>query len=92
MYTECEVNRYINHVVEGYNATIFTYGQTGSGKTFTMEGYKYKVNENNNSLLYPDDIPVPVPTNSDNIGIIPRCIKELFLNIGEKEAKKFRVY
>ncbi|XP_063717870.1 kinesin-1 heavy chain-like [Symsagittifera roscoffensis] len=28
----------VEHVLKGYNATIFAYGQTASGKTFTMEG------------------------------------------------------
>ncbi|XP_063723430.1 kinesin heavy chain-like [Symsagittifera roscoffensis] len=28
----------IEHVLKGYNATVFAYGQTASGKTFTMEG------------------------------------------------------
>lgn len=57
-----------------------------------MEGYKYKVNEINNGSIYPDDIPVPVPKESDSIGIIPRWIKELFEIIGTKEAKKYKVY
>jgi DNA replication protein DnaC len=35
----------VRRVVQGYHSTIFAYGQTGSGKTFTMEGYKYALNE-----------------------------------------------
>lgn len=31
-------SRAVNHVLEGYNCTIFAYGQTSSGKTFTMMG------------------------------------------------------
>jgi len=27
-----------NHVLEGFNSTIFAYGMTGAGKTFTMFG------------------------------------------------------
>ena len=42
---DCHVAEYINHVVEGYHATIFAYGQTGSGKTYTMEGYEYQDTE-----------------------------------------------
>lgn len=30
----------IEHVISGYNCTIFAYGQTGAGKTHTMEGNK----------------------------------------------------
>lgn len=59
-------------MVEGYNATIFTYGQTGSGKTYTMEGYKYKLNETVNNFSQLEDVPVPIPSRSENIGIIPR--------------------
>lgn len=28
----------LNHVYQGYDATIFAYGQTGSGKSFSIEG------------------------------------------------------
>ena len=28
----------IDHVLEGYNGTVFAYGQTGTGKTFTIVG------------------------------------------------------
>ena len=93
LYSSCNISRYINHVVDGYNATIFTYGQTGSGKTFTMEGYKYKINELNNGTQFPEDIPTPVLNNSnDNIGLIPRIISELYSHVGKSELKKHRVY
>ena len=32
----------INHVINGYNATLFAYGITGSGKTYTIFGDSYK--------------------------------------------------
>jgi len=35
----------VKRAVQGYHSTVFAYGQTGSGKTFTMEGYKYEMNE-----------------------------------------------
>lgn len=85
LYGECEISKYIDHVVEGYNATIFAYGQTGSGKTFTMEGYKYKINDNqnvNSSFLV--NAPSPITTVDENIGIIPRCVGELFDKISSK--------
>ncbi|KAI5736879.1 hypothetical protein M8J76_008070 [Diaphorina citri] len=35
---ENSVRPMVNHMLHGYNVTIFAYGQTGTGKTFTMEG------------------------------------------------------
>ena len=32
----------IDHVLNGYNATLFAYGITGTGKTFTIFGESYK--------------------------------------------------
>ena len=29
---------YVDHLIQGFNTTIFAYGQTGSGKTYTMYG------------------------------------------------------
>ena len=57
--------------LQGYHATIFAYGQTGSGKTFTMEGYKYQKNEKGQ----PQAI---FETGSDNEGLVPRSINQLF--------------
>jgi hypothetical protein len=49
---------------------VFAYGQTGSGKTFTMEGYKYKVNDKG--------IPQPIIEQGENEGLVPRSIYHLF--------------
>ena len=57
-------------MVNGYNATIFAYGQTSSGKTYTMEGYDY--------VESGDGTPVPDIKKGANLGITPRCIKQLF--------------
>jgi hypothetical protein len=35
----------VQHVLDGYNATLLAYGQTGSGKTHTMMGMKGRANE-----------------------------------------------
>lgn len=35
---ESSVKAMVNHMLCGFNVTIFAYGQTGAGKTFTMEG------------------------------------------------------
>ena len=36
----------VKSIFAGYHATVFAYGQTGTGKTYTMEGYKYSIDEN----------------------------------------------
>jgi hypothetical protein len=92
VYLECNVGKYVNHVVDGYNSTIFAYGQTGSGKTYTMEGYKYKMSETLNGFSQFESTPVPMTKNKENIGIIPRCVSEVFDQIQHRELKKFRVY
>lgn len=35
---ENSVKTMVDHMIAGFNVTIFAYGQTGAGKTFTMEG------------------------------------------------------
>ena len=44
-FKQCGVKRMVRQVVNGYHSTVFAYGQTGSGKSYTMEGYKYQVDE-----------------------------------------------
>ena len=73
--------------LQGYNSTIFAYGQTGSGKTYSMEGYKYTVNEKG--------APVAVVEAGENEGIVPRSIRLLFEMIKQESGtgrKKFTVY
>lgn len=55
----------------GYNCTIFAYGQTGTGKTYTMSG----------------DMTETLGMLSDEAGIIPRVLQQLFnkLEIDETE-------
>ncbi|ODV84754.1 hypothetical protein CANARDRAFT_176586 [[Candida] arabinofermentans NRRL YB-2248] len=50
-------------MVQGYNCTLFAYGQTGTGKTYTMSG---DITRDSNGEL------------SENAGIIPRTLYELF--------------
>ena len=45
---------------------MFASGQTGSGKTFTMEGYKYNVNDKG--------IPTANIESGENEGIVPRAV------------------
>jgi kinesin family protein 11 len=49
-------------MLAGYNCTIFAYGQTGTGKTYTMSG----------------DMTDTMGMLSDEAGIIPRVLQELF--------------
>ncbi|CAI2384406.1 unnamed protein product [Moneuplotes crassus] len=92
LYEECRIDKYVDHVVDGYNATVFAYGQTGSGKTFTMEGYKYKMNETLNGFSQFESTPVAMTRQNENIGIIPRIVGELFHKIQGVELKKYRIY
>ena len=39
------MHRMVKQVIEGFHSTIFCYGQTGAGKTYTMEGYKYDIDD-----------------------------------------------
>lgn len=58
-------------MLAGYNCTIFAYGQTGTGKTYTMSG---DVTENLGML-------------SDDAGIIPRVLQQLFNKLKTDEAE-----
>jgi len=37
--------------LEGYNATLIAYGQTGTGKTYTMEGFRFGVNDSQRGIV-----------------------------------------
>ncbi|KAK2590020.1 Kinesin-related motor protein [Conoideocrella luteorostrata] len=56
----------LEEMLAGYNCTIFAYGQTGTGKTYTMSG---DMNETLGML-------------SDEAGIIPRVLHQLFKELG----------
>ncbi|KAH3679823.1 hypothetical protein WICMUC_000723 [Wickerhamomyces mucosus] len=57
-------NNILKEMLQGYNCTIFAYGQTGTGKTYTMSG-DIEIGSSNARL-------------SENAGIIPRTLRELF--------------
>ena len=38
LFGRCGVLPLLDHVLEGYSATVFAYGPTGSGKTYTVTG------------------------------------------------------
>jgi hypothetical protein len=86
--TFAEVAPLVDHVLDGFHATVFAYGQTGSGKTFTMDGLRYVARgsgNNNNSggggrstkavvAMVPDPEGTPV----EQHGIMPRMIQLLY--------------
>ncbi|KAL2201845.1 kinesin-domain-containing protein [Sarocladium strictum] len=61
----------LEEMLKGYNCTIFAYGQTGTGKTYTMSG----------------DMEETAGMLSDEAGIIPRLLEQLFnkLEISEEQ-------
>jgi kinesin family protein 11 len=61
----------VAQMLKGYNCTIFAYGQTGTGKTYTMSG----------------DMEETAGILSDEAGIIPRLLQQLFnkLEISEEQ-------
>ncbi|KAH6920353.1 hypothetical protein HPB50_028659 [Hyalomma asiaticum] len=69
------VSKLLPKVFEGFNVTIFAYGQSGSGKTFTM----------GTSCSSNDD------ARSEDAGIIPRAVKDIFRHISTNTEKIFLV-
>ena len=41
----------VTSILEGYNSTILAYGQTGTGKTYTMEGFKFNINDPQRGII-----------------------------------------
>ncbi|KAJ8303169.1 hypothetical protein KUTeg_019565 [Tegillarca granosa] len=69
------VHPLVKHILRGYNATVLAYGQTGSGKTYSMGGC-YEASLNEDQ---------------EEMGIIPRVLKELFQGITDKTESIFVV-
>ncbi|CCW60596.1 unnamed protein product [Phytomonas sp. EM1] len=84
-----EVAPLINHVLDGYHATIFAYGQTGSGKTHTMEGLSYTTaSKKIRRKRRQKEIPLPnLDTPAELHGIIPRAIQTIFSRAHDREAE-----
>lgn len=61
----------LDEVLDGYNCTIFAYGQTGTGKTYTMTG----------------DMSDSFGSYTDEAGIIPRTLYNLFKRLGPDGAE-----
>jgi len=85
IFEQTKINFLCDKVIDGYHATIFAYGQTGTGKTFTMDGYKYTMDNKKNKQIIDE-------TDKNNYGITPRAIEYLFERINEETEKKSRKY
>lgn len=71
--------------MNGYNATCLVYGQTGSGKTHSMFGPPVQDgNDFGKLMLFCDNNDEQQMKVSENLGIVPRAIKEIF------DAVKYR--
>ncbi|KAG5493166.1 hypothetical protein GH5_01906 [Leishmania sp. Ghana 2012 LV757] len=79
--TFAEIAPLVEHVLDGFHATVFAYGQTGSGKTYTMDGLRYTSNPQQRSVMVPDVEGTPVQRH----GIIPRVIQLLFDRARERQ-------
>lgn len=71
-----EVAPLVDHVLDGFHATVFAYGQTGSGKTFTMDGLRYVASSRTKGVTAM--VPDPEGTPVEQHGIMPRIIQLLF--------------
>ena len=88
IYETC-VQSLLTSLFKGYNATVLAYGQTGSGKTHTMgSGTATLANATSSTDGF-------LGKDCDNVGVIPRVLNDLFLNIDELKSKdptaKFQV-
>ena len=90
----------IDCIFKGENATLFAYGATNSGKTYTIEGLKYHITNNENSLSGMNSTHKLFRANSDNKftfthsdqGILFRSIDYLFHEMQNKySANKYKI-
>ena len=81
------VKNSIRDVANGFNCTVFAYGQTGSGKTHTMFGPKWEQSVANR--LRADMGEKDFFSDTENHGLIPRSITELFAML---DMSKYTVY
>jgi hypothetical protein len=75
----------IHDMMKGINCTVFAYGQTGSGKTHTMFGPKWEQSIASRLMGGVNDF----FSKTDNHGIIPRTISEIFSNTN---LNKYTIY
>ncbi|CAC9538084.1 putative kinesin [Leishmania infantum JPCM5] len=80
--TFAEIAPLVEHVLDGFHATVFAYGQTGSGKTHTMDGLRYASNSQQRKAIVPDVDGTEVQQH----GIMPRVIQLLFDRARERQC------
>ncbi|KAH9577358.1 Kinesin motor domain [Trypanosoma melophagium] len=78
-----EVLPLIDHVLNGFHATVFAYGQTGSGKTYTVEGIDYL--QRGTASLQPN-----TKTDPRQHGIVPRVIQLIFDRVRQLQMQDER--
>jgi len=71
LFEGCGVLPLLDHVLEGYSATVFAYGPTGSGKTYTITGR-------------PDNI-LKYGSGDGSDGIVIRSVEALFDKISQEQ-------
>lgn len=79
--TFAEIAPLVEHVLDGFHATVFAYGQTGSGKTYTMDGLRYAPNSQQRKAVLADVDGTEVQRH----GIMPRVIQLLFDRARERQ-------
>ena len=68
----------VDALLDSYNITIFAYGQTNAGKTHTMRG----------QASY-GTVQKERPLDGDAMGVIPRCVRDVFAHIDAKPNTEF---
>ena len=79
LFERCGVLSLLDHVLDGYSATVFAYGPTGSGKTYTITGR-------------PDSI-LKYGSGDASDGIVIRSVEALFDKIRgqQRDGLQFKV-
>ena len=79
LFESCGVLPLLDHVLEGYSATVFAYGPTGSGKTYTITGR-------------PDNI-LKYGSGDGSDGMVIRSVEALFDKISQvqRDGLQFKV-
>ncbi|KAJ1486563.1 P-loop containing nucleoside triphosphate hydrolase protein [Baffinella frigidus] len=79
LFANSGITSLLDHVLEGYSATVFAYGPTGSGKTFSITGR-------------PDSI-VKHGSGDATDGIVIRAVEALYIKVREvqRDGLQFKI-